>query len=150
MDHSTAIVDIASNYELDLFLSASASAITLRAISTNKYFRRIIPQLSHSHMHIIYKILLSPRGYVIILARSKYSGYGIDIIAVYSINGEKIGEKQLTESLNGMVLDYTGYYIVRNLRFFYTIYELDYWGNARSFAKTLHYYNGNRRLGNRY
>ena len=112
-DHSDPIVSISSSYELDLYASASQSSCVLRIISTCRYFLTINPELTTKVTYRIFKVLLSAKGYVIIQARCTYQTFEKDMLIVYSINGEKIAQRELDEFVNGILLDSLQYHIVK-------------------------------------
>ena len=71
----------------------------------------------------IYKVLLSARGYVVILARSAFAAYEKDMLLVYSINGEKVAQRELDESINAILFHTYQYYIVEAIVTFYRSLE---------------------------
>ena len=111
-DHNEQIISIDSNYELDLYASASKHSCILRIISTNRYFLEIIPELVFAIKYKIFKIVFSFRGYLIIQARTAYETLEKDMLIVYSINGEKVAQLEVEESLNSILFDPTNYFIV--------------------------------------
>jgi len=105
-------VSIDTNYECDLYVSASKNTCVLRTTSTNKYFKTITPEFPSKGKYKIFKVLLSPRGYLVIQGRNTIKYNEVDILQTYSINGEKIAEKCLEEYLNAILLDNLGYFII--------------------------------------
>ncbi len=106
------MVCLTSNYDLDLYASASASVCILRIMSTNAYFQTIKPVLREEHPYRIFKLLLSSRGYLVIQEKCLHHNCHKDMLLVYSINGERIHELCLYESINAMFFDSTHYFIV--------------------------------------
>jgi len=111
-DHYDPIVSIDSNTETGLYASASNNSCVLRVSSNNKYFLTIKPEFPNNVKYRIYRVLISPRGYLIIQARSLFKGYDKDMVIVYTINGEEVCRRELDECVNDMLLDTYGYHIV--------------------------------------
>ena len=95
-----------------MYVSASNFACVIRLMSTNKYLLTIKPELSFSVKYRIYRVMLSPRGYLIIQARSLFKTFNKDMLLIYTINGEEVAKLELDECVNDMVLDKHGYYLV--------------------------------------
>lgn len=112
-DNDQGIISIDTNYELDLYSSASPNSVVLRIISTNKHLCTIHPELWANRMpYQIYNVLLSPRGYIVIHKRSGQGAYCKDFIDIYSINGEKVAARNIEEYYNAMIFDETGYFLM--------------------------------------
>ncbi len=111
-DHNDAIVSLDANSELDLYASASKTSCVLRVASNNRYFLTIQPELSLKVKYEVFRVLLSSRGYVIFHARSAFKTYERDMLIVYSINGEKVAQRELDEYVNAILLDPHGYFVV--------------------------------------
>ena len=91
-----------------MYASSSKSQISLRVLSTHRFFRTITVTLDEEYE--IFKILLSGRGYIVVQIRSACNR---DILAVYSINGVKIVEKLMNELLNVIILEpVTEYFVI--------------------------------------
>ena len=89
-DHYEPIISIDSSFDLDMYVTASNYSCILRVASTHKYFLTITPDLNPVSSNVkyrIYKVLISPRGYVIIQAKSLFKAYNKDMMLVYTING---------------------------------------------------------------
>ena len=112
-DHNDPVASLDANTELDLYASASRTCCVLRVASNDGYFLTIVPELAGKVRYSIFKVLLSARGYVIIHARSVYKTYERDMLMVYSVNGEKIVQKELDEFVNAILMDPHHYFIVR-------------------------------------
>ncbi len=85
----------------------------LRVGCTNRFFRKIVPGLVDCKVRFgIYRLLLSARGYVVIQARCPATAYDNDIFFVYSINGELIARKKVTQQINAIIFDSMQYHIV--------------------------------------
>ena len=84
MDHPEAILSIDSNQGLDLVASCSSVLCALRVISTNRFFRniQIMIETNKKMKTILYRAMLSARGYLVIQARSFFPGYEKDIIII--------------------------------------------------------------------
>ncbi len=113
-DHSDTIVSLDANSEVDLYASASRAGCVLRVASDNCYFLTIVPEVvSKSKVKFsIFRVLLSARGYVVFHMRSDYKTYVHDMLVVYSINGEKIAQCELDETVNAVLIDPLHYFIV--------------------------------------
>lgn len=112
-DHNLAVVSIDASKELDLFASGSLDGtIALREISNWKFLRLLHPNLIFNKIeYVISHVRLSPRGYVVIVARAKLTE-AFDIIIVQSINGEFIKQMETNDNINCLILDETGYYFL--------------------------------------
>ena len=115
IDHHDPIISIYACYELDLYASATKHTCVLRVMSTNYYFRTIIPDLQSKLRYKIFRVVLSLRGYAIFQLRSAFSSYGKDALVIYSIHGERIVSKELDESINTFILDRFQYFIVNSI-----------------------------------
>eukprot|EP01022_Parablepharisma_sp_SALTPOND_P023076 TRINITY_DN4786_c0_g1_i1.p1 TRINITY_DN4786_c0_g1~~TRINITY_DN4786_c0_g1_i1.p1 ORF type:complete len:1362 (+),score=136.82 TRINITY_DN4786_c0_g1_i1:10189-14274(+) len=110
-DHNLGIATLDTSRQLDLVASGSADGIvTLRIISTGKFFRRIKPELGGEYT--INQIRLSPRGYMLIISKPKSKTEQNYLLTVYSINGEKVASKQALGTVNCVLMDETGYQFI--------------------------------------
>jgi len=124
VDHMSSIVSIDSNYSLDLHITATSEECGVRVSSTNRFYKKILPQLKYSAaQHKIHAVLLSERGYIVLHLKNVYTHCDSDIFTVYSINGEFIVYKTMDESINAVLFDRTQYFIV-----FFCL-NIDYWWN---------------------
>lgn len=113
MNHTSAVVSIDSNYELDLHITASAKECVVRVSSTRRFYRRIQPRLVYNvAQHRIHSVLLSERGYVVFHLKNTYAGCNCDVLSVYSVNAELICYKAMDESVNAALFDRTQYFLV--------------------------------------
>ncbi len=114
-DHEMGVVSVDASKELDLVASASLDGtVALRSINTGKFVRIVRVALSFDGVDfLINKVRLSPRGYILIMARARSSkSERCDQILVYSINGERIKTKKSVGAINSLVLDESGYQFI--------------------------------------
>ena len=112
-DHDEAIVTLDANQQLDLTATGSKDGtIAIRVITTGKLLRKIKIDNGNLLDHIVKKVRLSERGYILVVLTGGLGTEVKDHLIVYSINGEKICKGNVNGVLNCIVMDSVGYQFI--------------------------------------